>query len=174
VLALNACAALVAGSRSASSSRLSAGGFSAHSGEAAPAAPRKWRRFSPRHRWNQAAARVFRSLKKLGSVELAREHDNARAAFARTRSDYDRIRLALVISLPETAFNDESRALELLEPMTRNQHSILNDLAIFIHAFVSEQRRLEQSLQGVQEKLDALKAMERNLIEREKAGQIRR
>jgi hypothetical protein len=116
----------------------------------------------------------FRSLKKLGSVELAREHDNARAAFARTRSDYDRLRLALVVSLPDTAFNDESRALELVEPMTKSQQSILNDLAILIHAFVSEYRRLEQSLQGMQEKLDALKAMERNLIQREKAGQIRR
>ena len=82
----------------------------------------------------------FRSLKKLGSVELAREHDNARAAYARTRSDYDRLRLALVVSLPDTGFNDESRALELLEPMTRSQQSILNDLAILIHAFVSDTR----------------------------------
>ena len=116
----------------------------------------------------------FRSLKKLAGADLAREHENVRSAFARTRSDYDRLRLALVMSLPDTAFNDESRALELLEPMTRNQQSTLNDLALLIHAYVHEQRRLEQSLQGAQEKLDALKAMERTLIQREKAGQIRR
>jgi hypothetical protein len=116
----------------------------------------------------------FRSLKKMGSVELAREHDNARTAFARTRAEYDRMRLALVVSLPDTPFNDEARALELLEPMTRNPQSLLHDLSVLIHAFVHEQRRLEQSLHGVQEKLDALKEMERNLIQREKARQIRR
>jgi hypothetical protein len=120
------------------------------------------------------ALEYFRSLKRLAGADLAREHDNARAAFARTRSDYDRLRLALVLSMPDTAFNDESRALELLEPMTRNQNSALGDLALLVHAFVHEQRRLEHSLLGAQEKLDALKAMERTLMQREKAGQIRR
>jgi len=112
----------------------------------------------------------FRAVKKLAGVELAREYENARAAFTRTRSDYDRARLALLHALPDTAFNDESRALDLLDPLVRSQNSMLNDLAFLIHAFVHEQRRLEQSLNGVQEKLDALKALEKSLIERQRVG----
>jgi len=116
----------------------------------------------------------FRGLRKLSGAELAREYDNARSAFARTRSDYDRARLALLHALPDAAFNDESRALELLEPLVRSQNSMLNDLAFLMHSFVQQQRRLGHSLQGVQEKLDALKALEKSLIERQRGGEKRK
>lgn len=116
----------------------------------------------------------FRGLKKLAGVELAREYDNARTAFARTRSDYDRLRLALLHALPDTAYSDESRALDLLEPLIKSQNSMLHDLAFLIHAFVYQQRRLEHSLQSVQQKLDALKALEKNLIERQRGGEKRK
>lgn len=116
----------------------------------------------------------FRGLKKLAGTELAREYDSARTAFARTRSDHDRVRLALLHALPDSAYNDESRALELLEPLVRSRNSMLNDLAFLIHAFVYQQRRLEHSLQGVQKKLDALKALEKSLIERQPGGEKRK
>ena len=51
---------------------------------------------------------------------------------------------------------------------------MLNDLAFLIHAFVQQQRRLGHSLQGVQEKLDALKALEKSLIERQRGGEKRK
>lgn len=110
----------------------------------------------------------FRQVRKLGGVELGREHETVRVAYLRTRSDFDRVRLAMVLSLPETALNDETRALELLEPMVKNQSSPLHGLASLLHTFVQEQRRLEKSVQGMQQKLDALKVMERNLIERKR------
>ena len=116
----------------------------------------------------------FRILRRLTAAELAREHENARAAFARTRSDYDRVRLALLMSLPNTPFNDEGRVLELLEPMMRNPGSMLQGLAALVHVMVYEQRRLEQNIGKLQEKLDALKSLERKLLEREKPGQTRR
>ena len=116
----------------------------------------------------------FRALRRLNATELAREHENARAAFMRTRSDYDRVRLALLLSLPNTPFNDEGRALELLEPMLRTPGSILQGLAMLVHVMVYEQRRLEQNMAKLQEKLDALKSLERKLLEREKPGQTRR
>lgn len=110
----------------------------------------------------------FRQVRKLGGVELGREHEAVRVAYTRSRSDFDRLRFAMVLSLPETALNDAARALEMLEPMIRNQNSPLHGLAILLHAFMQEQRRLEKSVQGMQQKLDALKAMERNLIERKR------
>lgn len=116
----------------------------------------------------------FRLLRRLSAAELAREHENARAAFLRTRSDYDRVRLALLLSLPNTPFNDEARVLELLEPMLRNPGAMLQGLAMLVHVMVYEQRRLEQNIGRLQEKLDALKSLERKLLEREKTGQTRR
>ena len=92
----------------------------------------------------------------------------------RTRSEYDRVRLALLLSLPNTPFNDEGRVLELLEPMLRTPGSMLQGLANLVHAMVYEQRRLEQNMAKLQEKLDALKSLERKLLERGKPGQTRR
>jgi hypothetical protein len=110
----------------------------------------------------------FRQVRKLGGVELGREYEVVRVAYTRSRSDFDRLRFAMVLSLPETALIDETRALELLEPMIRNQNSPLHGLAILLYTFAQERRRLEKSVQGMQQKLDALKAMERNLIERKR------
>jgi hypothetical protein len=116
----------------------------------------------------------FKAVRRLNAAELAREYDNARAAFVRTRSDYDRVRLALLMSLPGTSFNDEGRVLDLLEPMLRSPGSMLQGLALLVHVMVQEQRRLEQNMGKLQEKLDALKSLERKLLEREKTGQTRR
>ena len=116
----------------------------------------------------------FRTLRRLSAPELAREYENARGTFLRSRSDYDRVRLVLLMSLPNTPFNDESRALELLEPMLRGPGSMLQSLAVLVHVMVQEQRRLEQNMGKLQEKLDALKSLERKLLEREKPGQTRR
>jgi hypothetical protein len=110
----------------------------------------------------------FRYVRKLAGAELSREHEAVRAAYQRTRSDFDRMRLAMTLSLPETALRDEARALEALEPVVRNPGSSLHGLATLLHTFVQEQRRLERSMQGMQQKLDALKAMERDLIERKR------
>lgn len=116
----------------------------------------------------------FQRVRKVPGPELGREHDSARVAFARSRSDFDRLRLAMTLSLPNTAFNDDGRALELLDPVVKNQNAPLHGLASLISIFVQEQRRLGQSVQGMQQKLDALKSMERSLIEREQAGRKRR
>jgi hypothetical protein len=116
----------------------------------------------------------FQRIRRLPTPELSRENDSARVAFSRSRSDFDRLRLAMVLSLPNTAFNDDARSLDLLDPVAKNQNAPLHGLALLMSVFVQEQRRLGQSAQAVQQKLDALKSMERSLIEREQAGQKRR
>jgi hypothetical protein len=114
----------------------------------------------------------FQRLRTLPAHELAREQERARGAFARSGSDYDRVRLAMTLALPNAAA-DEARALELLEPVARNRNSALNALAYMVSAFVQEQRRLGANVQGMQRKLEQLRSLERALIEREQAGQRR-
>ncbi|MBM3357538.1 MAG: hypothetical protein FJY54_07405 [Betaproteobacteria bacterium] len=116
----------------------------------------------------------FLQLKRLVGPELGREHDAARLAYSRARSDYNRVRFAMVLALPNTAFNDEGRALEVLEPVAKNQASSLHGLAQLLSAHLQEQRRLAANVQGLQQKLDALRTLERTLIERESGAATRK
>jgi hypothetical protein len=108
----------------------------------------------------------FARLKKLPAAELGREHEIARRAFARARSDFNRVRLAMLVSIPNTGWTDEAHALELLEPVLKDGGGELQALALLLASHLQEQRRLAASLQGLQKKLDALKTLERDLIER--------
>lgn len=115
----------------------------------------------------------FQRVKKLSGAELGREQEGARLAFGRSGSDFDRVRLAMALAVPNAAGGDEPRAVELLDPLVRNRGSNLHALAYLLSAFVQEQRRLGASVQGMQRKLDQLRSMERSLIEREQAGKKR-
>lgn len=110
----------------------------------------------------------FQYIKKLTATDLGREHDTARQAYSRTRSDFNRVRLALLLVLPNAAFNDDTRALELLEPVAKNQSGQFSGLATLLASHLQERRRLDASAQGLQQKLDALKSLERSMIERQR------
>jgi hypothetical protein len=112
--------------------------------------------------------RYYQHIRRIGPAELAREHESARHAFARSRADYNRVRLAMLLSLPGTAFADDARALELLDPLTKNPNGSLHALAFLLAAQLQERRRLEASAQSLQQKLDALRSLERSLIERKR------
>lgn len=105
----------------------------------------------------------YAQLRQLSGPELAREHEAARRALAKSRSDANRVRYALLLTLPGTPATEEPRALELLEPVARSSDSALRGLAVLMTAFLQEQRRLETSAQGLQQKLDALLTLERNM-----------
>ena len=110
----------------------------------------------------------FSQLRKLSTPELAREHDIARQAYGGARSDYNRVRLAMIMTLPNTAFYDEPRALDLLEPLARNSGAPLSGLALLLASQLQERKRLDANAQALQQKLDALKSLERSLIERKR------
>lgn len=110
----------------------------------------------------------FQYIKKLTATDLGREHDTARQAYSRTRSDFNRVRLAMLLVLPNAAFNDDTRALELLEPVAKNQSGQFSGLATLLASHLQERRRLDASAQGLQQKLDALKSLERSMIERQR------
>lgn len=110
----------------------------------------------------------YAHLRKLGGPELAREHEAARQAYGRSRSDYNGMRLAMVMVLPNSPFHDEPRALDLLEPIARNGEGRLSGLASLLASQIQERRRLDSTAQALQQKLDALKSLERSLIERKR------
>jgi len=110
----------------------------------------------------------YAHLRKLSAPELAREHEAARQAYGRGRSDYNAVRFAMVVAVPNTAFYDEPRALDLLDPVARNGDPRLSGLAALLVSQIQERRRLDATAQALQQKLDALKSLERSLIERKR------
>lgn len=110
----------------------------------------------------------FEHVRKLQAAELGKEHEAARQAFLSARSDFNRVRLAMLLSLPGTPVNDDPRALELLDPVTKNPGGELHRLAVLLAANLLERKRLEANAQGLQQKLDALRSLERNMIERKR------
>ncbi|MBX3665902.1 MAG: hypothetical protein KF834_09460 [Burkholderiales bacterium] len=109
----------------------------------------------------------YARARQLAGPELAREQENVRRALARSRTDLNRLRYAMLATLPGAAPGDEARALEVLEPVTRSADGGLRGLALLMTAFLQEQRRLEAGTQGLQQKLDALMTLERNMTGRE-------
>ena len=140
----------------------------------------------------------FENVRKLQASELAREHNLVRELYAASQSEVNRVRYAMLLSIPGTAFNDNARALEALEPLLKNQDAALHHLAFVVNAHIFEQRRgqmlqqkldpeqrraqdlqqkLDQELrrgQDRQQKLDALKSLEKDLINRDSGGGSRK
>ena len=129
----------------------------------------------------------FGRLRRLSAAEVAREQEAARQAFNQTRSDPARVRLAMTMTVPASAGSDETRALDLLDPLVKNPTAPLHGLAVLMAAYIQEQRRLAAQVQGLQQnaqglqqnvqalekKLDALRTLERSLSEREAGGRRR-
>ena len=110
----------------------------------------------------------YQGLRGLSAADLGREHEQARQAYARSRSEYNRVRYAMVLTMPNSTFHDDARALEMLEPVARNTNGALQPLAHLLVSHLQERRRLDANAQALQQKLDALRSLERNMIERKK------
>jgi hypothetical protein len=108
----------------------------------------------------------FQYIRKLSGADASREHEAARQAYARARTDFNRLRLAMVLSLAGAAFNDDARALDLCDTVAKHEGGRLQGLALLLGSHLQEQMRLTASEQGLQQKLDALKSLERSMIER--------
>ena len=104
----------------------------------------------------------FEHVRRLSAAELAKEHDAVRQLYARAHSDFNRVRYAMLLSVPGSAFNDDARALEALDPPFKNPAAALHNIAFVVRAQIQEQQRG----QGLQQKLDALRSLEKSLIER--------
>ena len=102
--------------------------------------------------------------------DLRRELAAANLALTRARSDANRIRLAMLLTLPTAGPPDDARALSLLEPVVGRggNASPMKQIASLLYAQISERARSVREEQrktaAAQEKLDALRAVERSLL----------
>jgi len=123
----------------------------------------------------------FQRLRELPAPSLIREIGLTRKAFGVTGSDFDRVRHALTLAVPNRTSSDEARALDLLDPVLRDPDAELHLLAVLLAVYLQESRRLQagvqtlqQDVKGLQGKLEALRKLERSLIERDPGAKLKR
>jgi len=106
----------------------------------------------------------------LQADEQQRELNASSQIFSKDRGAYGRVRLALVLSLPGTPFCDEPKAAGLLDPLVSKEASgPMQQFAGLLHAQINERVREQRRATQLKEQLDALKDVERKIIEREQA-----
>jgi hypothetical protein len=101
--------------------------------------------------------------------DLKRELSAANQAMNRARNDANRIRLAMLLTLASAGLPDDPRALSLLEPLVgKTSASPLKQIATVLYVQIVERTRSVKEEQkktaAAQEKLDALRAIERSLL----------
>lgn len=100
-----------------------------------------------------------------------RERDRTQAGLARDRSAAARVRLGLLYALPASAIQDDARALALLEEDADGAPGpAVAKVARFAAAQVRERQRQvgdeQRKTEMVKQQLEALKAIERSILER--------
>jgi len=104
----------------------------------------------------------------LQADEQQRELNASSQIFSKDRGAYGRVRLALVLSLPGTPFVDEPKAVGLLDPLVAKEAAgPMQQFAGLLHAQINERVREQRRATQLKEQLDALKDVERKIIERE-------
>jgi len=110
----------------------------------------------------------------LQAEEQQRELNASTQLLSKDRGAYGRVRLALLLALPGTAFNDDTRAAGLLDSLagagaSESPPGPMQQFAGLLHAQISERLREQRRTAQLKEQLEALKAVERNITEREQA-----
>jgi hypothetical protein len=110
----------------------------------------------------------------LQAEEQQRELNASNQMLSKDRGAYGRVRLALLLALPGTPFNDDTRAAGLLESLagagaSDSPPGPMQQFAGLLHAQISERLREQRRTAQLKDQLEALKAVERNIIEREQA-----
>ena len=105
-----------------------------------------------------------------------REYGAGNQAFARDKDTNSRMRLALLLATPGASVHDAARAASLLEPIAANGEasSPMRALARLLQAQLNETASEQRRASQMREQLDALKEVERTLMERGQESQPRR
>ncbi|MGB8433201.1 MAG: hypothetical protein WCE38_02930 [Burkholderiales bacterium] len=100
--------------------------------------------------------------------EQRREYMAAGQNFSRDPSPYNRIRVALLVAMPGTTFQDDVRAMNLLEPYSRAgpTYDKLRQFGAILHVQIAESVKARGRAEQLRVQLDALRAIERTIIER--------
>ena len=129
--------------------------------------------------------RNYDTLSKQPATEIAKAYSKALQDFSATRSDSNRLRLAMLLALPDTPFHDTSTALNLLNDWPQSETdspSALRGFARLLSVLLIQQQQSNNALNemaqknkevqkradALQDKIDAVKNMEKNLMNRNK------
>ena len=122
----------------------------------------------------EEALALLVDLQKLvlaSAEEQKREMTAATQVLARQKSDAARLRLGMLQSLPAGG-GDDARAIATLEPLVKQGSGPTRMLALVLVAQFGERQRAvreeKKRAEDLQQKLDALKALERSLLGRER------
>jgi type IV secretory pathway VirB10-like protein len=135
--------------------------------QAPPAAP------PPVNEEEQQAIALLSDLQRYAgesSDDLRRELAAANQAVNRARTDANRIRLAVLMTLPAAGPPDDARALALLDSVFGKSAgtSPVKQLAVVLYLQIAERTRgvaeEKRKTAAAQEKLDQLRAVERSLL----------
>jgi hypothetical protein len=121
--------------------------------------------------------RYNRCLHSLPTEGLAREYEGVTRHFAQTGNSADRVKLALLLSLPGTPYHDTGSALQLLGTAVPAD---LRQLADLLSASLAAQQALESRVHSLesdlaaekqrsvalQAQIDSVKDLERNMTRR--------
>ena len=120
----------------------------------------------------QQLASLLSDLQRFGAMnadEIRREQSAATALLARQRTDFTRIRLAVLFTLSKTP-QDDQRAMQLLDIVVKNNPGspAAKQLAAVLQVQVAERMRAvrdeQQKADAAVKKLEALRNMERDLL----------
>ncbi len=92
----------------------------------------------------------------------------AQQAFSRDKNTSNRLRLAVLLSLPSLAGHDEARAASLLEPLAASGDGAARAFASLLLVQLNERQKGERQSRQLKDQLDELRNIERSLIERER------
>ncbi len=118
---------------------------------------------------NQSVLQVLQQVQRIANApgdEQRHEVTAAQQAFQRDKSPLHRLKLGLLLALPNIAGNDEGRAMTLLESLHAHANASVRGLAALTTEQLTERQRQGKKIKALQDQLDELKAMERSLIER--------
>jgi len=125
---------------------------------------------------NQAVAVLLAYVQRLRSLnyeDMRREYVAANQAYARSRADEQRLRLGLVLVAPNAAVRDDARAAGLFESALaeRGRAGGLGQFVNLLQGMLAERgrqvREEQRRTDALQQKLDALKAIEQSMSERD-------
>jgi len=134
----------------------------------------------------QRLFRYYRRVSTLSPKELDSEYQQASKAFAMKRSAENQWRMAMLLGIPGSAFYDSTRSSTLFKELTNeefHQSAELNDAAYLMYSLLDAQSQLDKKLgaatdrlseaqsanKKMQDQLDALKAIESTIYQRNKA-----
>ena len=107
----------------------------------------------------------YQRVAQLGPEDQKRELATATQGFNRERTAATRVRLALLYAIPGTAFQDDGRAVQLLEPVAGGAGT-LRSLANLMNTQVSERMKVQKRADQLKDQVEALRAIEKQLIDR--------